>query len=185
MVRMTGPLFTGRESFYLRAAQESILPPLDYSLLNVMMHVGPVISGTVDDWLPLSMTPTTSIRMEKFCGPILRKLRTRAIIGKGTMGEQTMTAMVDVGAVHLCGLGINPTALAKQVQKVVEVHYLDEIGPTEATWVLDVADFGPFVVDMDSRGSNLFSALSERSLERLQAIYRKHGIPPDYEYTPI
>ena len=184
-VRLNGLLFTGRESFYLRAIGEAVLPPLDYGRINVLMHVGPIIARDGDGWLPVSMTPTTSIRMEKYCGPLLTKLRTRAIIGKGTMGERTRAAMKDLGAVHLCGVGINPTALARQVRRVVEVHYLDEIGPTEATWVLDVAAFGPFVVDMDSRGNNLFSDVRGESQRRLQRIYRKRGIAPDYEYTPI
>jgi len=185
MVCLDGLLFTGRESFYLRAVNEGILPPLDYDAINVMMHVGPVIKRTPEGWLPISMTPTTSIRMEKFCGPLIHQLRTRAIIGKGTMGERTKVALRGVGAVHLCGVGINPTALARQVRRVVDVYFLEEIGPTEATWILEVAGFGPFVVDMDSRGNNLFEALCEESLKRLQEIYEKHGIPLDFEYTPI
>lgn len=184
-VVLTGTIFTGRESFYLRAAKEGIIPPLDYGSINAMMHVGPIVQRTPGGWLAVSMTPTTSIRMEKFCASLIRKLQTRVIIGKGTMGQDTVDAMREVGAVHLCGLGINPTALANQVMRVREVHFLEEIGPTEATWVFDVGAFGPFVVDIDASGNSFFSSLYDESLKRLHGLYAKHDIPLDYQYTAI
>ena len=185
IVFFDGRLFTGRESFYIRAEEEGIFPSLDYNSLNLMVHVGPVMEKRDSHWEPLSLTPTTSIRMEKYAPNFIRRFRTRAIIGKGTMVKETMNAMAETGCVHLCGIGINGNVLARQVKEVVDVYYLDEIGPTEATWVLQVGGLGPFVVDMDAEGNNLFSAVRERSLNRLQEIYCKHGIAPDYEYTSI
>jgi tartrate/fumarate subfamily iron-sulfur-dependent hydro-lyase beta chain len=169
----------------LRAATEGILPPLDYGSINAMMHVGPIVKRIPQGWLAMSMTPTTSIRMEKFCASLLRKLQTRVIIGKGTMGQDTVEAMREVGAVHLCGLGINPSALASHVTSVREVHFLEEIGPTEATWVFEVSAFGPFVVDIDASGNSFFSSLYDESLKRLHRLYAKHNIPLDYQYTDI
>jgi fumarate hydratase subunit beta len=185
VVRFNGKLFTGRSSFYIRAEEESILPPVDYDAINVMMHVGPVMEKVKGRWRPISLTSTTSIRMEKYAHKYIRKLKTRAIIGKGTMGEKTTEAMVEVGSVHLCGIGINANVLGAQVKEVVAVHYVDEIGPTEATWVLDVEHFGPFVVDIDTEGNNLFSPVNARSQAKMREIWRKHGIPPDYQFTPI
>jgi tartrate/fumarate subfamily iron-sulfur-dependent hydro-lyase beta chain len=185
IVRFNGKLFTGRSSFYIRAEQENILPPLDYDAINVMMHVGPVMETVKGRWRPISLTPTTSIRMEKYAHKYIRKLKTRGIIGKGTMGEKTTEAMVEVGSVHLCGIGINANVLGTQVKEVVCAHYVDEIGPTEATWVLDVEHFGPFVVDIDAEGNNLFSPVNARSQAKMREIWRKHGIPLDYRFTPI
>ena len=63
--------------------------------------------------------------------------------------------------------------------------FLDEIGHTEATWILDVENFGPFVVDIDTNRNNLFSSINEYSQKRLKEIYGKHGIPSNYEFTQI
>lgn len=185
IVRFNGKLFTGRSSFYIRAAEKNILPPVDYNSINVMMHVGPIMQKVKSHWQPMSLTPTTSIRMEKYAHKYIRKLKTRAIIGKGTMGEETTGAMVEVGCVHVCGIGINANVLAAQIKEVVAVYYLDEIGPTEATWILGVEHFGPFVVDIDTNGNNLFSPVNARGQEKMREICRKHGIPLDYQFTPI
>lgn len=185
IVYFDGKIFTGRESFYIRAEEQGIFPPLDYDSINLMMHVGPVMEKKDGDWSPISLTPTTSIRMEKYAHHFIKKFRTRAIIGKGTMGDKTMDAMVETGCVHLCGIGINANVLAAHIKEVVNVFFLDEIGPTEATWVLDVEDFGPFVVDMDTNGNNLFASINTNSQKKLKEIYQKHNIPVDYEFTPI
>lgn len=185
IVFFDGRLFTGRESFYIRAEEEGIFPSLDYNLLNLLVHVGPVMEKRDGHWKPLSLTPTTSIRMEKYAPNFIRKFRTRAIIGKGTMGKETMNAMAETGCVHLCGIGINGNVLAVKVKEVVDVYYLDEIGPTEATWILDVENFGPFVVDIDTNRNNLFSPINARGQEKMKELYQKHGIPADYEFTPI
>ena len=185
IVYFDGKLFTGRESFYIRAKEESIYPPLDYDSVNLMMHVGPVMEEKDGKWRPVSLTPTTSIRMEKYAHYFIRKYCTRAIIGKGTMGEKTMNAMEEIGCIHLCGIGINANVLARQVKKVVDVYFLNKIGPTEATWVLEVENFGPFVVDIDANGNNLFSSINENSRKKLKEIYKKYDIPINYEFTMI
>ncbi len=185
LVTLTGRIFTGRESFYIRAVEEKILPDLDYEAINVMMHVGPVMEKTQGEWKVLSLTPTTSIRMEKYAGPMIKRLRTRALIGKGTMGRKSMEAMKKEGAVHLSPTGIYPSLLAGQVRKVEKVFFLEETGPTEATWIFDVASFGPFLVDMDCHGGNYFEGIISRSMEQMKKVYAKHGIPQGYKYTPI
>ena len=185
IVYFDGKLFTGRESFYIRAKEEIVYPTLDYNSVNLMMHVGPVMEEKGGKWKPVSLTPTTSIRMEKYAHHFIRKFCTRAIIGKGTMGEKTMNAMAETGCIHLCGIGINANILAKQVKEVVSVCFLDEIGPTEATWVLEVENFGPFVVDIDTDKNNLFSSINKDSQKKLKDIYLKHDIPINYEFTMI
>lgn len=185
LVTLSGRLFTGRESFYIRAVEESILPPLDYDRINVMMHVGPVIDKDYSGWNVKGLTPTTSIRMEKYAGQLIKKLKTRALIGKGTMGSKTMAAMKEIGAVHLSPLGIYPVLLARQIKKVEKVYFLEEVGPTEATWIFNVKQFGPFLVDMDIYGTNYFDRLISDSREEMKKVYKKYGIPLNYKYTPI
>lgn len=185
LVSFTGAIFTGRESFYIRAVEENILPDLDFERINVMMHVGPIVEKRNSGWKVLSLTPTTSIRMEKYAGRLIKKLKTRGLIGKGTMGNETMGAMKKTGALHFSPTAIYPVLLARRVKKVERVFFLEELGPTEATWIFEVESFGPFLVDMDRFGNNYFNSLLEKSKEKVKKVYEKHDIPVNYKYTPI
>lgn len=185
IVYFNGILFTGRELFYIRAVEENIIPTIDFNLINLMFHVGPVVKKVDREWKIVSMTPTTSIRFEKNASVCIKKLHTRAIIGKGTMGTKTMKMMQREGCVHLCGVGINANVLATQVEKVLNVFYLDKIGPTEATWVMKVNNFGPFLVDIDSKGNNYFDTVNQKAKKKLKEILNNNGINENFEYTPI
>jgi len=48
------------------------------------------------------------------------------------------------------------------VVKIEGVHWLD-LGVPEAVWELEVKDFGPLIVTMDSTGSNLYQEARKRS----------------------
>jgi hypothetical protein len=54
---------------------------------------------------------------------------------------------------------------------------------TEATWVLEAEQMGPFIVDMDTTGGHLFSAVANLSAAKMQALYRRFGIPKDFRYS--
>lgn len=185
LVYLTGRIFTGRESFYIRAVEENIIPKVDFENINGMMHVGPVVKQNDSGWEVLGLTPTTSIRMEKYAGALIEKLKTRILIGKGTMGKNTTDVMSRVGAVHLAPIAIYPVLLSQQIVKVEEVHFLEEIGSTEATWVFNVKRFGPFLVDIDAKGNNYFNNLIESSKDKLKEIYLKNNISWNYKYTEI
>jgi tartrate dehydratase beta subunit/fumarate hydratase class I family protein len=98
------------------------------------------------------------------------------------MGAKTMRAMKEAGCVHLSWGALIGNILAKNVKKVVDVYDLDELGPLESTWVLKVENFGPFIVDIDTKGNNLFNNVSTQADKRLEAAYEKYGIK-DYAYT--
>ena len=185
MVTLTGRVFTGRSRFHMRAIEEGILPPLDYGRINAFFHVGPVMRRTRDEWQIVSIEPTSSIRFERYGGAVVRKLGLRTLIGKTTMGPATAQALREVGGVHLTKIGLCGNRLRDQVRRVVAVHFLEELGKTEATWVLDVERFGPFFVDMDASGGNYFEALDVRTRERLAAAYEALGVPPDFAFTEV
>ncbi|TFH34559.1 MAG: fumarate hydratase [Dehalococcoidia bacterium] len=181
-VYLNGPIYTCRSLFQIRAIEQDILPPLDFGRLNVMLHMGGIISPMEGGWSVTSMLATSSYRFDKLTPPIIEKLGVRAIIGKGTMGRNTMTAMKQAGCVHLSWGSVMGNVLARRVKKVVEVHGLEELGPVEATWVLQVENFGPLVVDIDTHGNNLFYDVASRVEQRLNLIYDRYGIA-DFVYT--
>ena len=52
----------------------------------------------------------------------------------------------------------------------------------ESTWVLEVENFGPFVVDIDTKGNNLFNNVTAEADKRFEAAYERYGIK-GYAYT--
>lgn len=131
------------------------------------------------------MAPTSSIRFEKYGSAIIKKLGIRAIIGKTTMGNGTMEMMKKFGAVHLTVVGIMGNLLASQVKRVLGVHFLEELGRTEATWVMELEKAGPFIVDIDTKGNNLFHQLNREVELRFKEFYKKFGVPRGFKYTDV
>jgi len=182
VVYLDGRIYTCRSLFQIRAVEQDILPPIDFRKLNVMLHMGGIMKKAANSWEAVSLLCTSSIRFEKLGAPIINKLGVRAIIGKSTMGTKTMYAMKEAGCVHLSWGALIGNILAKNVKKVVDVYDLDELGPLESTWVLEVENFGPFVVDIDTKGNNLFNNVSAEADKRFEAAYERYGIK-DYAYT--
>jgi tartrate/fumarate subfamily iron-sulfur-dependent hydro-lyase beta chain len=179
LVYVNGPIFTGRSLFHIRAIRENILPPLDFETMNVMVHMGPMMKRDEKRWVPVSCEPTTSLRFEKYGAEVIRRVGLRALVGKGTMGQKTMQAMKEYGCIHLAKIGIYGTILASRITQVLGVHGLEELGPIECTWVMEVKNFGPFFVDIDARGQSLFEKMKRQSRERLLAAYQRFSIPEE------
>jgi tartrate/fumarate subfamily iron-sulfur-dependent hydro-lyase beta chain len=183
LVYFSGPLFTGRTLFHVRAVREDILPPIDFGKLNVMVHMGPVMKKDGHSWIPLTCDPTTSMRFEKYAADLIPKLGLRALIGKASMGPRTAEAMKNHGCVHLAKIGIYGNALASKIIKVLGVYGMEELGPIECTWVMEAKNFGPFFVDIDARGQNLFENLKRETREKLTSAYRRFSIPEDFRFS--
>jgi len=185
MVTVSGKVFTGRSRFHIRAIEDDILPPIDFSEINTFFHVGPVMRQVDDGWELVSIEPTSSIRFERYGADVVRKLKLRTLIGKTTMGPATTKALREVGGVYLTKIGICGNQLGAQVKDIATVYFLDELGKTEATWVFEVEKFGPFFVGIDSHGNNYFEELSEDIEKNMPAINAELGIPKDYDYTDV
>lgn len=171
LVYLNGKVFTARTLFHLKAVNENKVPDLDFTQMNVMVHMGPMMKKSNDWWEPVSLEPTTSMRVEKYAADVIPMLNLRAVLGKGSMGEKTADAMKKFKCVHLAKVGIYGNILAKKVTNVIGVHNYEELGPIECTWVFEVKDFGPFLVDIDAEGNNFFyniNKTAERKLKKKQ-----------------
>lgn len=185
IVTVSGMLFTGRSRFHIRAIEENILPLIDFEKINCFFHVGPVMKQTPAGWEIVSIEPTSSIRFERYSAQVIRKLNLRTLIGKTTMGPETAAALAEVHGVHLSKIGICGNQISRQVKKVHHVFFLDELGKTEATWIFEVEKFGPFFVDIDTRGHNYFEQLDKDIVKNLDKVSRSLGIPADFNYTQV
>ena len=185
MITVSGLLFTGRSRFHIRAIEDDIFPAIDYSKINCFFHVGPVMQQRDGEWEVVSCEPTSSIRFERYGADVVRKFKLRTLIGKTTMGPATAQALKEVGGVYLSKIGLSGNALRGQVKKVHDVHFLDELGKTECTWIYEVENFGPFFVAIDADGNNYFEDLAREADAKMPEIEAELGIPDGYTYTEV
>ncbi len=77
------------------------------------------------------------------------------------------------GAIYLTTVGYGTGALlGRGVKQVREVHWLPELGIAQAMWVLEVKDFGPFLVESNMKGESLFERENARIAQGLDEAYK-------------
>jgi fumarate hydratase subunit beta len=142
---------------------------------GIIYHCGPIVRKEGDQWKIVSAGPTTSIREEPYEAAVIREYGVRGIIGKGGMGQGTLDACREFGAVYLHAVGGAAVYLSRFIRRVREVLLLEELGTPEAFWVLEVEDF-PAVVTMDASGGSLHKTVQQASDARLKDLLeRKHA----------
>jgi len=171
---VSGTIVTARDQAHKRAlefAQAGKTLPINLEGLAVF-HCGPVVRKQDSNWIAVAAGPTTSKRMEVYESDFISHFKPRLIIGKGGMGEKTTEAMAKYGAVYCAFAGGAAVVAAKAIKEVSDVHWLD-LGMPEAMWVLEVLNFGPMVVAIDSHGKNVFRAVSEQVDRNRERILRE------------
>jgi len=173
IVTITGIIYTARDMAHLklRELQESGKPLPEALEGSVIFHAGPVVKKADGGFDLLNIGPTTSIRMEPH-SDFLGRLGVKAIVGKGGLGEGSVQAFKKHGMVYLLaapGCGVLHAQAVKQVKRV---HWLEEMGMPEAIWVLEVKDWGPLTVGMDSQGKSIFQDIKEEGLRKLDSLVK-------------
>ncbi|MFQ6607629.1 MAG: FumA C-terminus/TtdB family hydratase beta subunit [Fidelibacterota bacterium] len=161
-VSLNGIMVLGRDNAHAWMHKEKPDEIRDLLKGTVIYHCGPVVKKVDDEWVFVAAGPTTSIREEPYQGDVLKEYGLRGVIGKGGMGEKTLAALKEHGAVYLHAIGGTAALLAKSVVKVHDVLKLEEFGIPEAMWVIEVKDF-PTVVTMDSHGQSLHTEIKGKS----------------------
>jgi fumarate hydratase subunit beta len=167
-VFVTGVILTARDLAHrrvLEAAEQSKQLPFDPSGLPIL-HAGPLARRDAGGWTITGLGPTTSARMESSTPTILARYRTPFLIGKGGMGPATRSALVEHGAAYLAAVGGTGALGARCVEKVLGVYWLED-GMPDAVWVLQLCDYGPLIVTMDSTGRDLHDEVARAAAARL------------------
>jgi fumarate hydratase class I len=165
-VLISGVVFTGRDAVHHRI-HEGVKPPVDLAGA-IIYHCGPVMVKEGDQWVCKAAGPTTSSREEPYQHEVIRDYGLRAVIGKGGMGEKTLNACREYGAVYLHAIGGAAQVCAASIKRVDGVDWMD-LGSPEAIWHLWVEDFMA-IVTMDAHGQSLHQQVIEQSKERLAAL---------------
>ncbi len=168
-VGVYGVMITARDAAHKYLVEEDGAEVREVLQGGMIYHCGPVVRQSDAGWQFVAAGPTTSKREEPYEAEVIAQYGVRAVIGKGGMGERTLAACKEHGAVYLHAIGGLAVILARSVRKVREVHKLDEFGAPEAMWVIEVENF-PAIVTMDSHGNSLHAEVLKNSTERAQKL---------------
>ncbi len=174
---ISGTTVTARDQAHRRSLEyfnQGKSLPIDLEGLAVF-HCGPIVRKEDDKWVIVAAGPTTSTRMERFEDELIKNFKVRVVIGKGGMGRKTTEAMRKHGAVYGAFTGGAAILAAKAIENVRDVQWYD-LGMPEAMWILEVKDFGPLTVAIDSHGNNLFEDVRRKVQENRQRIHEKLDI---------
>jgi len=171
-VFISGLMFTARDQAHRRALEVARGgDSLPFSLKGMaVFHCGPIVQKRNGDWEVVAAGPTTSARMDSIEGEFVERFEVRVVVGKGGMGTKTAEAMKRFGAAYCDFTGGAAVLAAKSVKRVRGVEWLD-LGAPEAVWILEVENFGPLTVAIDSLGQNLHSQISAMVEDNRLKIY--------------
>jgi len=184
LIYISGQVFTCRSRLQRHIFDEKNDLPFETVDRNVLIHVGPVIIKENDEWKLVSFMPTSSIRFEKWGAKSVKEWGLKMIVGKTTMGSETMKAMKENNCVHVSPQCVSPNLWLDSI-KIEDVYLFDELGTIEAAWHMKLDKLGPFIVDIDTNGVNYFDKLDVEIGENLKEIYKDLNIDEGFEYTKL
>ena len=184
VVYITGDAFTCRSRLHRWVLDEKHPLPEAGKQRDLLIHVGPIVLREDGGFKLVSFMPTSSIRFEKWGARAVDEWGLRMIIGKTTMGEETMAMMQKKKCVHVSPQCVSPNFWVQNIQ-ITDVELFDELGTIEATWHMTIDKLGPFVVDIDCYGNNLYKNHEHEVDEAREKELEKLGIGTDFEYTKL
>lgn len=110
--------------------------------------------------------------MDDFEPEVIEKAGVKLVIGKGGMGSKTTEAMKKYKAAYAIFTGGAGVLAAQAIKRVIGVNWLD-LGIAEAMWVLEVENFGPLTVIIDSYGNNYYEGLRKSVREKVPDLSKE------------
>jgi tartrate/fumarate subfamily iron-sulfur-dependent hydro-lyase beta chain len=173
IIYLTGDIAIARDQTHKRLRKTSFFIK-DIVGLPVY-HCGPIAIKKRGRFRFLGAGPTTSKRMEKYIEQMILKYHTPVFIGKGGFDEVGRATLKKYGAFY-CEFtgGASAYAIAKIV-RVLKIFF-EDLGTSEALWVVSVKDFGPLLVTQDSEGNDYRLKMHQTAIENIDRMLRKYGL---------
>jgi L(+)-tartrate dehydratase beta subunit len=172
-VILDGIIFGVRDRTLIRIFDQGQEPPVDLRG-GVCLHTAPNVRKAGACYAPVSVGTTTSMRLDRFTGPLVERYGVRGIIGKGGLSGQSLVHLGRCGAVYLAITGGTAALETTQIEAIEGVWWEDLM--PECLWKFRVRGLGPLTVAMDARGGNLYAEVLEEARQRLAGIYARLGI---------
>ena len=175
VVYLDGVVYTAREGVYRRTIEEGEPLPIELpeeSAAN--FHCAPAATQHEDGSFTMgAVTATASFRFSKWMDAWFRISGAKIIIGKGGMNPQDYKgSFVPHGAIYLTTVGYGTGALlGRGVKRVRDLYWRKELGLAQAMWVIEVENFGPFIVASDSQGHCLFERENAKIAAGIDKVY--------------
>ena len=175
IVYLDGVVYTAREGVYQKVVDGGASLPSGLQTLSAAnFHCSPAATQNADGSFAMgAVTATASFRFSKWIGPWFEASGCKLIIGKGGMSPADYKAhFVPNGAIYLTTVGYGTGALlGRGVKNVRALHWREELGLAQAIWVIDVENFGPFIVESDLEGNSLFERENAKIAANLEKVY--------------
>lgn len=175
IIYLDGVVYTGREGVYKKVVEDGASLPLDLPAISAAnFHCAPAAAVNDDGSYSMgAVTGTASFRFSKWIDAWLRISGAKLILGKGGMKQKDYKRyFVPHGAIYLTTVGYGTGALlGRGVTKVRDLFWREELGLAQAMWVLEVENFGPFIVESDCAGNSLFERENAKIAEGLAKVY--------------
>lgn len=186
-VYLNGVVYTAREAVYKKVLDQGQPMPVENlaAISNVNFHCSPAAAEDGQGGYRVgAVTATASFRFSRWIGPWIDQSGARIIIGKGGMpADDYKQVLAPRGAVYLTTVGYGTGALlGRGIQRVREVHGLDEFGIAQAMWLFEVKNFGPFIVESDVQGNSLFAQHGEEINAGIEKLYAGLKAPALHRY---
>ena len=164
-----------REGVYKHAIEDGAGMPAGKDALGLVnFHCSPAATINPDGSYTVgAVTATASFRFAKWLDGWFKLSGCNIIIGKGGMtAEVYRKQFVPNEAIYLTTVGYGTGALlGRGIKRVGGVYWLEELGLAQAVWVLDVENFGPFLVESDLAGNSLFERENARIAPGIAKLY--------------
>jgi L(+)-tartrate dehydratase beta subunit len=153
VVYLNGLVYTARESVYTGVLDGDLEIPSEFNISEgANFHCSPAA---------------------KWIGRWLEKTKSKIVIGKGGMSTNDYAKhFVPNKTIYLTTVGYGTGALlGRGVKKVKSLYWKKELGLAQAMWVLEVKNFGPFLVECDIKGNSLFEREHKKISLKIDKIY--------------
>jgi len=175
VVYLDGVVYTAREGVYQKVVDGGDKLPSGLQTLSAAnFHCSPAATQNEDGSFTMgAVTATASFRFSKWIGPWFEASGCKLIIGKGGMSSSDYKQhFVPNGAIYLTTVGYGTGALlGRGVKGVKALHWREQLGLAQAIWVINVENFGPFIVESDLEGNSLFERENAKIAANLASVY--------------
>ncbi len=175
IVYMSGPIFTARDGVYRHMLVEGNDPPVDLAALtNVTVQSSPAgAEVSPGEYRVSSFQATAGFRYARYMPALMERFGVKVVVGKAGMSEAVYRDVFKPhGAICLSTMGYGLGAIyGKCVKRVIDVHWSEELGISEALWLIEMDEFGPLLVEGDAHGNSYFARANAEINDRLTALY--------------
>src|SRR4026209_1474589 len=180
VVYVSGALYTAREGVYRQVVDRGVpFPEALRVLTNVNFHCSPAAATRPDGTHVVeAVTATASFRFGKSMGPWFERSGARVIVGKTGLTELAYREwFVPHRAVYLTTVGYGMgAAYGRGIRRVLDVHWLRELGIAQACWVVEVERLGAVRGEGDAEARSLFPLANRVINLRIAEVYK--SLPP-------